>query len=175
MARRSPMNERYKKDAKVGSTRKSAASAKPKRELGESAKAAAPAKKAAPNKGRMLLPNPDTPEFKRWNMINYVALGVALAAAVLVLIVQQQARTPDALVLGVLPASVVVGVIWAVWGVSLAASMYIQFAILRKQRIEWEASGQAAAKAKEDAKAREARKADKEAAKSGGREGDDAG
>jgi hypothetical protein len=173
MARRSPQNERYKKDAKVGSTRKSAASAKPKRELGESAKVVTPAKKPA-QKGRILLPNPDTPEFRRWNTINYIALGIALASAVLVLLVQQQARTPNALVLGVVPANTVVGVIWAVWGVSLAASMYIQFAIIRKQRIEWEASGQAAAKAREDAKVREAKKADKEAAKTDKREGDDA-
>jgi hypothetical protein len=173
MARRSPMNERYKKDAKIGSTRKSAASAKPKRELGESAKAAAPSQKPAPSKGRILLPNPDTPEFKRWNMINYVALGAALAAAVGVLFVQQQARTPGAMVMGVVPANVVVGVIWAIWGVSLAASMYIQFAILRKMRMEWEASGQAAAKAKENTKAKAAREAEKDAAKSGKGDGED--
>ncbi|HET6351047.1 MAG TPA: hypothetical protein VFG89_02805 [Coriobacteriia bacterium] len=71
MARRSPMNERYQKNtAPSGKTRKSAASAKPKR--GGSAPAAkSPAKKARP---APVLVNPPTPEFKRLRKIWWVLL-----------------------------------------------------------------------------------------------------
>jgi len=68
MARRSAANPRYQKDASAGSTRKSAASAKPKRGVGESAASAA--KKKSRRKGRPRIQlNPDTPEFKYWRKI----------------------------------------------------------------------------------------------------------
>ena len=159
MARRSPQNDRYKKDANIGSTRKSAASAKPKHQQADSGKSGTPAKSTtakpkfkpkAKASTRILLPNPDTAEFKRWNMINYGLLGVALLFALVVLAVGPQLqRTPFYYIL------------WGGWGAALAGSMYIQFAKIRKLRMEWVESGQAAAKAKVDDKA----KADKVAAK----------
>ena len=54
---------------------------------------------------------------------------------------------------------------WGGWGACLAGSMYIQFSKLRKLRQEWVDSGQAAAKAKADEKARAERAAAKEADK----------
>ncbi len=148
MARRNPQNERYRKDAKVGATRRSAASAKPKRELGDTSSSSKPvAKKGASKSGPRYLPNPDTPEFRRWNIINYSMLGVALGAAVVLTIVQTQihgAAGP----LGV-PKEWIVYALWGVWALGLGGSMYIQFSILRKMRAEWEASGRAEARARD--------------------------
>ena len=159
MARRSPQNDRYKKDANIGSTRKSAASAKPKHQQAESGRSGTPAKSVVSRskpkpKARILLPNPDTAEFKRWNMINYGLLGGALLFALVVLAVGPQLqKTPWYYVL------------WGGWGAALAGSMYIQFSKIRKLRQEWVDSGQAAAKAKADDKARAEKAAAKEAAK----------
>ena len=160
MARRSPQNDRYKRDANIGSTRKSAASAKPKRAQADSGKSGTPAKtttKAKPKSSpRMLLPNPDTEEFRRWNILNYVLLAVALLFAFIVLVWGHQLQnTPWYYVM------------WGGWGVCLAGSMYIQFSKLRKLRQEWVDSGQAAAKAKADEKARAEKAAAKEADKAG--------
>jgi uncharacterized membrane protein YcjF (UPF0283 family) len=156
VARRSPQNDRYKKDANVGSTRKSAASAKPKRPQAESGTSGTPAKsdKAKAKPARIMLPNPDTAEFKRWNMINYALLGVALLFALVVLAVGPQLqKTPWYYVL------------WGGWGAALAGSMYIQFSKLRKLRQEWVDSGQAAAAAKVQDKERAEKAAAKEADK----------
>jgi len=78
MARRSATNPRYQKDAAVGSSRRSAASAKPKRGVGESAEAAASRKKGKKKKPRVQW-NPDTPEFNLWRKI---WLGLLAAAMV---------------------------------------------------------------------------------------------
>jgi uncharacterized membrane protein YcjF (UPF0283 family) len=157
VARRSAQNDRYKKDANIGSTRKSAASAKPKRPQAESGTSGTPAKsdRAKPKKPtRTLLPNPDTAEFRRWNILNYALLGLALAFAFVVLVWGRRLeKTPFYYVM------------WAGWGASLAGSMYIQIVKLRKLRQEWVDSGQAAAKAKADDKERAEKAAAKEAAK----------
>ena len=159
MVRRAPTNERYRKDAKIGSTRRSAASAKPKRHLGESSaqssapkgrKSAKPARKRSP----LLMPNPDTPEFRRWNAINFAFLGVALAFAIIgVTTSRVLAATPW--------PSVVFGGEFA----ALGASLYIQLVKLRGMRREWVASGKAEEQAKADEKARAERDAAKAAAK----------
>ena len=158
MSRRSPQNERYKKDANVGSTRKSAASAKPKRPQAEAGASGTPAKAAKPKPkakpGRILLPNPDTVEFRRWNILNYALLGLALLFAFVVLVWGRRLeKTPFYYLM------------WGGWGAALAGSMYIQFSKLRKLRQEWVDSGQAAAKAKADDQARAEKAAAKEAAK----------
>jgi len=71
MARRSPMNERYQKNtAPSGKTRKSAASAKPKR-VGSAPAAKPAAKKTRP---APVLVNPPTPEFKRMRKIWWALL-----------------------------------------------------------------------------------------------------
>ncbi|MDH4140757.1 MAG: hypothetical protein OEV43_09335 [Coriobacteriia bacterium] len=71
MARRSPTNPRYRRDAGVGKTRRSAASAKPKREVGERGSSGGGRKREPAKKRRWFdpLPTPDTPEFKRWRRI----------------------------------------------------------------------------------------------------------
>ncbi len=72
MARRSAQNPRYRKDAQVGSTRRSASSAKPKREAGESGGSGGKgsSKGSSAGKGSSSMPHePDSPEFKRWRKI----------------------------------------------------------------------------------------------------------
>ncbi len=73
------MNERYQKqNAHAGKTRKSASSAKPKREAGtysSSPEKKAPAKKKKPTWSEMV---PSTPEIKKWRRIWYVFLAIAI-------------------------------------------------------------------------------------------------
>ena len=121
MSRRSPTNDRYKKDAQIGTTRRSAASVKPKRPQADIAGAAKPAEKTKgkaatkPKQPRVLLPNPDTPEFRRWNIANYALLGLALAFAFVVLVWGHQLeKTPFYYVM------------WAGWAVALGGSVWIQ-------------------------------------------------
>jgi hypothetical protein len=161
VARRSPQNDRYKKDANIGSTRKSASSAKPKRKVadpmsstrGSSSKSSSSKKKPA-TKGKLLLPNPDTEEFRRWNLINYGALFVAMAAAVAVLFFGKQTQRMW-----------LYWAMWAIWGIGLASSMYIQLKIVRPMRVEWEKSGMAAAKSRELLEERAAEAAEREKTK----------
>jgi hypothetical protein len=77
MTRRGAQNPRYQKGKEIGSTRKSAASAKPKRASGDTG----PAKGGPAKKSRFFqpLPVPETPEFKRWRKI---WLGLLVAAVV---------------------------------------------------------------------------------------------
>lgn len=74
------MNERYQKqNAHAGKTRKSASSAKPKREAGTysgSTAKKAPVKKKKPTWSEMV---PSTPEIKKWRRIWYVLLIIAVA------------------------------------------------------------------------------------------------
>ena len=85
MARRNPMNQRYKKESQVGSTRRSAASAKPKRTAssGASSDSSKSGSKSTPSRtGRIQLP----PETKKLQMIVFICLGVAVAISVLYLL-----------------------------------------------------------------------------------------
>ena len=77
MARRSAQNPRYQKGKEIGTTRKSAASAKPKRSAGGTGSG----KSEPEKKSRFFqpLPIPDTPEFKRWRKI---WLGLLIAAVI---------------------------------------------------------------------------------------------
>lgn len=84
MGRRSPTNPRYGKDAKVGSTRRSASSLKPKREAGETgskpvpkAKPKSDAKKARPSMSEIM---PTSPEIKKWRTIWYALLAIMIAS-----------------------------------------------------------------------------------------------
>ena len=85
MARRSPMNQRYKKDAQVGTTRKSAASAKPKRAASSgtaSSSSSSSAKKGASARtGPVKLP----PDIKKLQNFVFACLGVAVLLSVLYL------------------------------------------------------------------------------------------
>lgn len=76
MSRRSPLNERYKKEsAPKGSTRKSAASARAKRPSGEND--SAPVKKKTTAKQKYDSAVPNTPEFKGLRKTWWITLGIA--------------------------------------------------------------------------------------------------
>lgn len=74
MSRRNPTNERYKKDS-AGHTRKSAASAKPKRDIGERTTDKQRKKTGIVESGKkrsskkIFEPLPTSPEMKKWRMI----------------------------------------------------------------------------------------------------------
>lgn len=136
MARRSAQNQRYQKDAKIGSTRKSAASAKPKRSAGE---VSAPSKSSSSRskKTTSAMINPDTPEFKMWRRI---WLGLLVGAMVLSLASfafreNYVQATQVALILAYA----------AIFG-----AFFIDLTIIRKMRKEWMEVGGAAGKAKAD-------------------------
>lgn len=83
MARRSPGNPRYqKKSGELGKTRRSAASAKPRRAAGKTAASTDGKKRSKGGKKerpRLLAPVPTTPEFRRWRKIWMGLLAAALA------------------------------------------------------------------------------------------------
>lgn len=83
MTQRSYSNERYRKDAKIGKTRKSAAAAKPVRKQGEatSTKKTVKPKPAGQEKDWAGLPT--SPEIKKWRRVWWVLLlgGLALIVA----------------------------------------------------------------------------------------------
>ncbi|GAV31892.1 hypothetical protein emb_1c0533 [Coriobacteriaceae bacterium EMTCatB1] len=80
MARRSPLNPRYQKHAKVGSTKKSASSLKPKREAGSAP--SAPSKPKQPAEKKRALPAlPTSPEIQRWRRIWWALFAVMIVTA----------------------------------------------------------------------------------------------
>lgn len=81
MARRSPLNPRYQKHAKVGSTKRSASSLKPKREAGSAASAKQSKRKQAPEKKRAIPTLPTSPEIKRWRRVWWALVAVMVATA----------------------------------------------------------------------------------------------
>ena len=93
MARRSPMNNRYQKGTEPkGVTRKSAASAKPKRAIGEQGSQSSNSKNKKGNKNNssttkgaksLLRAMPDTPEYKRYRKMWWYCLGAALVLLLL--------------------------------------------------------------------------------------------
>lgn len=78
MARRSFMNDRYRPEAKVGSTRKSASKAKPVRKVGSVSTSAKP--KAKPKQEKDWAGLPTSPEIKKWRRMWWGLLlgGLAL-------------------------------------------------------------------------------------------------
>jgi hypothetical protein len=81
MARRSPLNPRYQKYAKVGSTRRSASSLKPKREAGSATSTASAAPKQAAEKKRAIPALPTSPEIQRWRRVWWALFAVMVATA----------------------------------------------------------------------------------------------
>ncbi|MCL4554702.1 MAG: hypothetical protein M1617_05560 [Actinobacteria bacterium] len=83
MARRSASNPRYQKGAETGVSRRSAASAKPKRGVGQSAEEAE--RRRLGRKGRKARAkmrwNPDTPEFKLWRKVWIILLISAMISS----------------------------------------------------------------------------------------------
>ena len=127
MATRSPHNPRYQKDAKVGSTRKSASSAKPKRGAGE--RGPSPDKDNDKGKGkgkgkRSPIQTVSTPEIKALRKRWWIFMGVALAAATMLLIpAVQESQTLTSVAMGA-------------WGASFATAVYIDWVKIRKLRKE---------------------------------------
>ena len=81
MARRNPMNERYgKHTAPAGKTRKSAASAKPKRAIADAPSAKKRPAPAASKRSRIVM-NPSTPEFKKWRRVLWAFLILAMVVS----------------------------------------------------------------------------------------------
>lgn len=145
MARRNPQNERYRKDAQIGSTRRSASSAKPKRSAGsvDSRGGTGGSKATAKNK----IPfEPDTPRFRRWRKY---WLGLLVAAIVFSLGAYWQQGTVGG------TASLIMAY------TCLAAGVYIDITKIRRMRKEWRAEQEELAKGKNKTKKAEDSKATK--------------
>lgn len=127
MARRNPTNERYMNQKPAGTTRKSAAAAKPKRSAGASSgsKTKAPAGRAA-SANAML--HPPTPEYKQLRKIWYVLLGVSMVFATVSWWLWRTNQT-----LGLV--GMVVG--WVILG----AAVWIDYSKMRPLRIKYARSG----------------------------------
>ena len=122
MARRSPMNPRYKKDAQVGVTRKSAASAKPKRASSSGSSSSGSAKKSGSGTrtGAIQLP----PETKKLQKYVFIMLGVAVLISAFYLLAENRGW------LGGVPpivGSILIGVSYAL----LFAAVYIDLTKVR--------------------------------------------
>ena len=95
MSQRNPMNERYQNEDREGQTRKSAASAKPKRKAGETVvvkdapktdaekRKEASAKRKQEQKRISAAGNPTSPEYKKFRKIWWILLGVAVGMTAL--------------------------------------------------------------------------------------------
>lgn len=83
MSQRSYSNERYRKDAKIGSTRKSAAAAKPIRKQGDTAPATSKPKPKKNEVEKDWAGMPTSPAIKMWRRVWWVLLlgGLVLVAA----------------------------------------------------------------------------------------------
>lgn len=124
------MNDRYRMEQK-GHTRKSASSAKPKREAGS---ASASVKKAAKSARPKLFaksparqptaPVPSTPEMKKLRRYWWITMGIAIVVAVaMVPISKYKNSTLDS-------------VLFAVYAAALGGALYLEFGPLRRMRKE---------------------------------------
>jgi len=121
VSQRSPHNPRYQKNAKLGSTRKSAASAKPKRSAGGPGSSSG-SKKQKPKKKRRLIETVTTPEIKRQRKRWWIFMGIALLAAV-------------ALVLEPVGGNVTLrSIAMGVWLAGFGTAIYIDWFVVRKLR-----------------------------------------
>jgi hypothetical protein len=181
MTQRNPMNERYQTEEKIGKTRKSAASAKPVTKAassvhvessapapkGRMAKAKAQATKEA-TKGKSSKTDsprakaeyytPDTPEYKKWRRIWWIAIGVAMGLTALSFLIMM--LLPDSPMVGY----VMLGLAYAL----LFFSIWIDLAKVRKIRNAYRDqmmnSNSKAAKAKRREAAEEQKKVEAEQA-----------
>ena len=127
MSRRNVMNERYKKE-NAGTTRKSAASVRPKREAGESSTSSKPKAKKGPSRSparrSASVRVPDSPEIKRLRKYWWGFMGTALLLAVLLVPITQNKATSQRW------GGLAVGV----YTVALAGALYLEFGPIRKAR-----------------------------------------
>lgn len=129
MSRRSVTNDRYKKD-NAGTTRKSAASVKPKREAGEQSVSTSSSKPKA-KKGPSRTPAktssvrvPDSPEVKRLRKYWWGFMGAALLIAVLLVPITGNKALNQRF------GSLAVGV----YAAALGGALYLEFGPIRKAR-----------------------------------------
>ena len=144
MSQRSPMNDRYQADEKKGTTRKSAASAKPKTKAAASVRVQSaektPKEKTAAKKAAEKIErqeqreldakyyNPPTAEYKKWKRLWWAALIVAListACAFLLRWIAPGQETLSFIVLGLAYAGIIGGLL-------------IDFTKIRKIRKEYQ-------------------------------------
>lgn len=124
MARRSATNARYQKfQEPPGQTRKSAASAKPKRSAGGASSASKPSKSTAAFGRRAMMVNPTTPEFKRLRRTWWILLLVGLVLT-----------TASWAVREYLPVTWALQASYAVLGLAYAAIFYALFLDWTKMR-----------------------------------------
>lgn len=136
MARRNPQNERYRKDAQIGSTRRSASSAKPKRSAGSVDSRGGTGRSSASAKKRIPF-EPDTPRFRRWRKY---WLGLLVAAIVFSLGAYWQQGTVSGTAALIMAYT------------CLAAGVYIDITKIRRMRKEWRVEQEELAKGKKKVK-----------------------
>lgn len=150
MARRNPANPRYQKGGDVGKTRRSAASAKPKRAAGDAS--ADSSKKSKKKRGGFFKSFPMTPEYRRWRKMWAGMLGAAIVFSALAW--WQQGTGPGAVALAFAYACIF-------------TALYIDFFRLRRLRkaaIEEDKAGKSGSKkADKDVEADKGDKGDKDA------------
>lgn len=117
MARRNPANPRYQKGHELGKTRRSSASAKPKRAAGDSS--ATQSSSTKKKRLSLLAPVPPDPGYRKWRKIWLGLLGAAIVLSALAW--WQQATTFGNIVLGL------------AYGCIFTA-FYIDFTKLRRMR-----------------------------------------
>ena len=102
MARRSPLNKRYQKDAKVGSTRKSAAAAKPKRSnaSGSSGSSSSRSRSGSSSSRRPTARVQLPPEIKRLQKFSFGMLGAAVVLSAIYLWKGRAMGTYGAIMIG---------------------------------------------------------------------------
>lgn len=165
MSQRSPMNERYTTDKPKGTTRKSASSAKPKREAAASVTVVAKTKTKAEKKAERKKEeqkqrerdaryyNPRTPEYKRMRKYWVACVVVALACSIGSFLLMSNA-----------PAAVTTALLILAYA-AIAAALYIDLVKIRRIRRNY-AAQQADSKAETRAiKAEKAQRAAEAAAK----------
>ncbi|HSK46587.1 MAG TPA: hypothetical protein VLA05_01115 [Coriobacteriia bacterium] len=125
MARRSPQNERYQKNtAPAGKTRRSSASAKPKREA-EQTGSSAPKKKPAAARQPLVI-NPPTEEFRRWRRIWWMLLLGSVVFTFASLAVRQWLGQPQ-----------IANILLFIGYAGIFAALYLDWTKLRRMRKEW--------------------------------------
>ena len=137
MARRSPMNERYQKTtAPGGKTRRSAASAKPKRDLaGESSSKSSSSKKSPGSSKQSFTINPPTEEFRRWRRVWWILLLSSLVFTLGSVAIQYWLAPAGTD--GSDPWTVAGRIMLGLGYGGIFAALYIDWTKLRRMRREW--------------------------------------
>ena len=132
MARRSPMNERYQKNTSpAGKTRRSAASAKPKRDLAvEPTKSSVDKKSGGSSARQPLVMNPPTEEYRYWRRIWWILLASSLVVTLGSVAIQYWLSDSE---MWTTVGRVMLGLGYG----GIFAALYIDWTKLRRMRREW--------------------------------------